>query len=251
MLIVGILQDVLFSIRELITVFGVSTTGVLHIGAHLAEEFSNYEKYAWTPVTWIEANPSLITMLEEKLDRANHRVIQAVISDIHGELTKFYISNNTQSSSLLEFGLQNHYYQNIYHVKELEIFTSRVDKIMSLLDMPNFLNLDIQGTELQALKSLGELIHQVDYIYTEINKKELYLKCSLVEDLDLFLGQNGFKRVATRYYLRQGWGDALYIRVSVLRKLTLSKKIKLQVNQFRYYFKQYWILFRHYLRRRH
>ena len=75
----------LFSIRELITVFGVSTTGVLHIGAHLAEEFSSYEKYAWTPVTWIEANPSLITMLEEKLDRANHRVIQAVISDIHGE----------------------------------------------------------------------------------------------------------------------------------------------------------------------
>jgi len=240
----------LFSIKELITVFGVSTTGVLHIGAHLAEECGNYEKYAWTPVTWIEANPSLVKILEEKLDRANHRVIHAVISDVQGQLTNFKISNNTQSSSLLDFGLHSHYYKNIYHVEDLEMFTSRVDNTMSPLDMPNFLNLDIQGTELQALKSLGELIHQVDYIYTEINKKELYLKCTLVEDLDLFLGQNGFKRVATRYYLRQGWGDALYIRVSVLRKFSLSKKIKSQVNQFKYYFKQYWILSRHYLLRR-
>ncbi len=33
----------------------------------------------------------------------------------------------------------------------------------------NFLNLDIQGAELKALKSMGDYLNNVDYIYTEVN----------------------------------------------------------------------------------
>jgi hypothetical protein len=45
-----------------------------------------------------------------------------------------------------------------------------------------------------------------------VNKKEVYENCSDVYEIDRYLEKHGFKRVATRWVKRQGWGDALYIR---------------------------------------
>ena len=225
----------LISLEEMSEIFDIKPNGVLHIGAHLAEESEIYERFGWVPVIWVEANPALVSLMKKKLLPSKHTILQAAISDINGEKKEFYLSNNSQSSSLLKFKLHKKYYKNITYVDKLEVLTSRIDSLLNSYNVPNFINLDIQGMELQALKSFGNYLNKVDYVYSEVNKKELYLGCNLVDEIDIFLESNGFKRVASRFYLKQGWGDALYIRRVIYNKLTISKKIKWKSSQFKFY----------------
>lgn len=73
------------------------------------------------------------------------------------------------------------------------------------------MNLDIQGSELAAIKSLGARIHGVNWIYTEVNTEEVYKGVPLIDDLDSYLTSRGFSRLLT-LLTTAGWGDALYIR---------------------------------------
>jgi hypothetical protein len=74
------------------------------------------------------------------------------------------------------------------------------------------LNLDIQGVELRALKSLGNYLENIDYIYTEVNSDYVYEKCDLIGDIDQYLSTFGFKRVETSWFGDCKWGDAFYVK---------------------------------------
>ena len=76
----------------------------------------------------------------------------------------------------------------------------------------DFLNIDIQGAELLALKGFGDLLNNIKYIYTEINTNTLYKDCALVSEIDEYLFKYGFKRVET-LMTEFEWGDALYIKI--------------------------------------
>ena len=76
----------------------------------------------------------------------------------------------------------------------------------------NFLNLDIQGVELRALKSMEKYLQHVQYIYTEVNTEQVYKGCDLVGDIDLYLAKYGFARVCTSMCGNYGWGDAFYVK---------------------------------------
>ena len=78
----------------------------------------------------------------------------------------------------------------------------------------DFWNLDIQGTELRALKSGQKYLKYVNYIYTEANTQEIYKGCALLPELDNYLTQHGFARLGFQEYDNHGWGDAFYYRVS-------------------------------------
>jgi hypothetical protein len=76
----------------------------------------------------------------------------------------------------------------------------------------NFWNLDIQGKELDVLNSGKEHLVYADAIYCEVNTEEVYRGCGVLNDLDIFLNEHGFKRVKIKM-TDVGWGDALYVRV--------------------------------------
>ena len=76
----------------------------------------------------------------------------------------------------------------------------------------NFINLDIQGVELRALKSMEKYLENIDYIYTEVNTEEVYKNCDKMEDLTNYLSNFGFKLVDARIYKQFGWGDGFYIK---------------------------------------
>src|SRR5262249_47278212 len=75
----------------------------------------------------------------------------------------------------------------------------------------NFINIDVQGYELEVFKGGKETLKSIDYIYSEVNRDELYKNCTMVESLDEFLKNFGFKRVET-WLCDTTWGDALYIK---------------------------------------
>jgi hypothetical protein len=76
----------------------------------------------------------------------------------------------------------------------------------------NFLNMDIQGAELLALRGAKNILKNIDAIYTEINFQELYEGCALAQDLDTFLKEYNFTRVRTVTPEHPSWGDALYLK---------------------------------------
>ena len=205
----------LISAEWLIRFWGVQPKGVVHVGAHLAEESPSYIKHNFGPCVWVEANPRLIPFLEEKLKKTDDFVIESAIWEESGRKLDLNIANNSLSTSLFEFGLHSEKYPSVKTSEIISVTTKRLDEVLPKNFLFNFVNLDIQGAELSALKSLGSRINEVDYIFTEVNKRELYKSAPTVKQLDDFLFKEGFKRVVTCWVPLAGWGDAFYVRDSL------------------------------------
>ena len=186
-------------------------TGILHVGAHMAEEYEDYSLAGVEKVVWVEANIDLVKKLEEERLPSHQTVVHAVVGDTNGEQVTFNISNNGQSSSVLELGTHKTAHPEVHYVDSRKMKTSRLDTIYATMEISglNFMNLDIQGAELLALKGLGKRLDEFDYIYSEVNREELYVDCCLVDELDEFLSD--FDRVETEW-TSFGWGDAFYVR---------------------------------------
>jgi len=156
-------------------------------------------------------------VIQMKNKNKNINIIEAVVSDKDGEEVTFNITNNGQSSSFLELGTHEKHHPQVHVVKKEKMITSRMDTIIEKesinMDSINFLNLDIQGVELKALKGMGKYIDNIDYIYTEVNTEKVYKDCALMSEIDEFLKEKGFERKCEAIYKQYGWGDAFYMRV--------------------------------------
>lgn len=215
--------EMLFPVETLASVWQVKPSGVLHVGAHEAEELNEYRKHGWGKIIWVEAQPSLANKLKSTLDRDENLVIEAAVWNKTGVKFDLKITSNSQSTSLLNFGSLKTKYPEISLVNTVEVISVRLDEVLTEENEFNFVNLDIQGVELEALQGMGILLDKVEWIYTEVNKEQVYESCATVEEMDIFLRNQGFKRIATRWVHGKGWGDALYVRTEV----TVSIKQKI------------------------
>tara|TARA_B100000965_G_scaffold362182_1_gene344050 strand:- start:137 stop:385 length:249 start_codon:yes stop_codon:yes gene_type:complete len=73
------------------------------------------------------------------------------------------------------------------------------------------INMDVQGYELEVLKGATETLKNINYVYCEVNRDEVYENNAYVEEIDEFLAGYGMERVETNW-AGDIWGDALYIR---------------------------------------
>ena len=229
----------LISVQELARDWDIRAKGVIHVGAHLGEEATQYENESWVPVIWIEAQPNLVAELRTRLKPPMHCVIEAAIWNVNSLKLQLNVASNSQSSSLLEFGSHSSDYPSITFTGKILVDTKRLDSILESENVPNFINLDIQGVEMQAIESLGELLLKIDYIFAEVNRKEVYMGCTKVWELDHFLLDQGFRRRITRWNLKQGWGDALYVRRSKDNRRSIQQFIRSSYNQSFFYSKQF------------
>jgi FkbM family methyltransferase len=195
----------------LVQKYGIRFLGILHVGAHECEEILNYDKYIGRDkVLWVEALSDKVEFCKSSFP--DILIEQAVVSDVVETVT-FHRSNNGQSSSILEFGTHSYHHPHVKFIEEFQCQTARLDSILGKYDIPyNFLNLDIQGVELRALKSMESYLSSVDYIYTEVNSDYVYKDCGLVSEIDSYLYGFGFVRVETAWHANTGWGDAFYMK---------------------------------------
>lgn len=91
------------NINKILLENNISINGAFHIGAHECEELDFYKKLGLndTDIIWIDAIPSKVN---EAINKGIPNVYNAVITDKDNEDVTFNISNNIQSSSVLEFG---------------------------------------------------------------------------------------------------------------------------------------------------
>jgi FkbM family methyltransferase len=200
-------------IIKLLLLNKINISGSFHIGAHECEELHFYNEIGlrFKDVIWIDAIPSKVT---EAINKGIPNVYNAVITDKDDEEIIFNVSNNIQSSSVLEFGTHSQEHPHIIYVDKIKQKSITIDTFFERNNIDaskyNFWNFDIQGAELMALKGATQSIKYAKALYLEVNEKELYKDCGLINDVDNFLSQYNFKRVLTKM-TTHGWGDALYI----------------------------------------
>lgn len=200
--------------------FGLNPDSCLHLGSNRAQEAETYKRLGIKKVVWVDAIPEMIGLSEKHLASVGCEegatLIWACVGDEEGKEVEFNISNNeSQSSSYLALGHHKVIHPSVEYVDKFKINMQRVDNIFP----PDYfkegkwlLNADLQGSELQAFKGMGEILHDFDYVYSEINFKECYLGGALVGEVDEYLATFGFSRVETGQIVGETWTDALYIR---------------------------------------
>lgn len=205
----------LIPFEKIVQKYGVQPRGILHLGAHLGEEAADYQACGVDDVLWVEANADLIEALRKHVDPLGHEVVQGVLSSVVGREVEFKITNNMQSSSCLDLGTHAQHYPKIEVIDRVKMVTTTVEEIYRergiAPDRYDFVNLDLQGCELDALRGMGGLLDHFQTVYAEVNKEPLYEGCPLLPEIDRFLSERGFVRRAIRM-TKKRWGDALYVR---------------------------------------
>lgn len=194
--------------------------GIIHLGAHLAEELDSYLKNNIQNVVWIEANPMLFSKLKETIKNTNHIAISELLSDkndveMNFNITRNDYDGNNQSSSVLEFGTHAIHHPHVKMVNRIILKSKTLNTIFSEKNLNyddyDFINLDLQGYELPVIKGIGDNIKKMKYIYTEVNTNDVYKNCTKLDELDEYLLNFGFVRVEISMTDAE-WGDALYIK---------------------------------------
>lgn len=206
----------LIDFRTLFPKYGMKPKGVLHIGANVGEERDVYLELGIKRQSWIEANPDIHKILVSNLQGNPEAQTACVcIGDVANQHVTFHVSNNgSQSSSILKLGTHKTQHPDVHYVRDIEMKTVTVQMLMpSFLEGLDFLNIDLQGAELKALKGMGDILNQFKWVYLEVNSDHVYEGCALLPEIEEYLSGFGFKRAELKWASANlTWGDCLFIK---------------------------------------
>jgi len=185
--------------------------GIIHVGAHYGEEMEEYVSNGIQEIILFEPLSECFDILQKKIFDLNANIegYQVALGSSPGTAIMYLSDNQKQSSSILKpkVHLTHHPHVKFDGTEEVEV------DLLDNFDTKdyNFLNMDVQGYELEVLKGATETLKHVDYVYCEVNRDEVYENNAYVEELDEYLSTYGMERVETSW-VGEIWGDALYIK---------------------------------------
>ena len=215
-------------LKNLFSQNSIIPKGIIHVGAYDGKDIKLYQTLNISRIFFIEANPTVFERLKANTTRSSVdvTVVNYAISNQNGKVT-LYVNSMVQSSSILPLKHYRDIYPNIKETHQLIVESKTLDNLLEELELSptdfNILNLDIQGAELLALQGATNLLKYIDVVYTKVNYEELYEGCALAEEIDEFLAQTGFGRVAIAKPFHPSWGNAFYVRKQVATMSTLGK----------------------------
>jgi FkbM family methyltransferase len=203
----------IFNFNDLNTKYNFNIKGVIHIGGHHGQEYDLY-KTLNVPILFFEPITNSFNILKNKINNdLNVLAFQCALGNENKTISmNVEIANNGQSSSILKPKKHLEQYPHITFdfIEEVSMF--RLEDLDIDFSKYNFINIDVQGYELEVFKGTNTVLKNIDYIISEINRDEVYENCPHVDDLDKYLSQFNFKRVETNW-AGDTWGDALYIKI--------------------------------------
>lgn len=210
------------SLKEIIKKYNLNITGIIHLGGCKGEELFSYYRNNINNVLLVEANPDLIKFLKIKrffyntFTKMKINLEYFAATDRDNDFLTLNVTNNIQSSSILKLHKHSILHPEVKVIKEIEVKSYTINSLFEQdydIKNYNFMNLDIQGAELLALKGSDKILQNITAIYTEINYDEVYKDCALINELDEYLNKFNLKRVFTTTPESDYWGDALYLRI--------------------------------------
>jgi len=201
----------LISLSEMITKYNMNIKGVIHIGAHYGEEVPEYIKNGISEIHLFEPLSENYKILMNNLQdlKINWRSYNTALGSESERVTMFVSDNEQQSSSILSPKDHLTHHPNVRFPTTEEVVVNTLDSFE--IENCNFINMDVQGYELEVLKGATKTLEHVDYVYCEVNRAEVYENNAFVEEIDAFLSQYNMIRVETDW-AGEIWGDALYVR---------------------------------------
>ena len=185
--------------------------GVLHIGSHFGQENVVYQKYKIENKIFFEPLPHTFEILKQNVTDG---VLVNKALGSYTSIIKMYVEHNNQgqSSSILKPKKHLIQHPNIIFDSVCDVEMIRLDDYEYDRSKYNFINMDVQGYELEVFRGARETLNHIDYVMTEVNRDEVYENCAQINELDYFLNKYGFKRVEVDW-AGNIWGDAFYIKI--------------------------------------
>jgi FkbM family methyltransferase len=193
--------------------YNLKIKGVLHIGAHYGQEDNLYRSVGVQNLMYFEPLTKNFNVLENNVPKGT--ILHKIALGNDEKNVNMYVEgvNTGMSSSILKPEHHLIQYPHIQFDKTEEVDMITLDSFIKENDLKgyNFINIDVQGYELEVFKGATQTLKYVDCIISEVNRAEMYEGCASVYELDEFLSEYGFERVETSW---EGvtWGDALYIK---------------------------------------
>jgi FkbM family methyltransferase len=196
---------------QLITEYKLNVRGVIHVGAYKGEEYSYYKDVKIKNIIFVEPQPIYFQILKKNVG-PECILFETALGNKEGT-SKMYLDDSFdgQASSLLKPKIATTQFCSFS--KKIDVPITKIDLLPFDRIEFNFINIDVQGYELEVFKGGIETIKNIDAIYTEVNLAELYEGCVQRNELDAFLKLQGFDRVGDWFpYAPYNWGDSLYVR---------------------------------------
>jgi FkbM family methyltransferase len=205
---------------EAVAMLGGELHGLVHVGANIGQEFEAYRGAGLCPVVYVEPHPEVFARLRARVSaEPGHIAINALCGERDGELVPFHVSSNdSNSSSMLDFGWHSREHPEVTWVDRLDLATTRLDTLLDrcAADHAEYdwtaldcLVLDTQGAELIVLSGAERTLRRITYVYTEVNEGGLYEGDCSLDELIQFMHARDF-RIKNLAMNSHGWGDALF-----------------------------------------
>jgi FkbM family methyltransferase len=206
----------LISFKQSISKHDLRITGVIHVGAHFGQEYHDYKAAGIKDIFFIEPCEKAFNVLSDTFDKTPGVILccSGCGSEVDVLQMNTEQANQGMSNSLLKPAKHLQQYPSIQFTGTEEVEIHPLDTLMEHYGaVGNLLVMDVQGYELEVLKGATNTLKSIDYVYTEVNRDEVYENCARVEQLDEYL--TDFTRVETNW-AGNSWGDAWYIRKTLL-----------------------------------
>ena len=202
----------LISFNQIKRKYNMNITGIVHVGGHHGEEIEDYIDEGIQNIIIFEPLLNNFQILQKKCEKLNADIVGHQIAlGSEKKIVEMYVSSNDAlSSSILKPKIHLTQYTDILFDEKETVEVNLLDNYET--DNCNFLNMDVQGYELEVLKGGIKTLENIDYVYCEVNRDEVYENNAYIEDIDKFLSDLNFERVVVEW-TGETWGDALYIKI--------------------------------------
>ena len=208
----------LLSYPGLVSQFNCTVNGVIHVGGHIGEELGVYKDQGVRNLIMFEPQKHCFDQIVERSNEMGMdvKLVNKGLGNTTGEME--IISEPTGLCGSLLNPKEVYNFPDLH--KERWTHREMVEVVKMDDEIPedhtyNFLNMDTQGYELEVLRGGLRTLEKIDYIYTEVNKVEVYEDNALVEEIDEFLNGYNMKRVNEWWHVH-GWGDAFYVKTNLI-----------------------------------
>lgn len=202
----------LLNLENLVKKYNLKIKGVIHIGAHYGEENSVYDNINISNRMFFEPLKNNFSKLVENVGEKYELFNLALGNENKIVTMNVETANNGQSSSILKPHIHLFQYPHIKFESTEDVQMNRLDDLSIDIKKYNFINIDVQGYELEVFKGSMKTLENIDYIMTEINRDEVYENCAKIDELVSFLKNYNFELVEQSW---EGitWGDGLFIKI--------------------------------------
>lgn len=214
---------------------GLQPQQIVELGARdCMETLSLHSQYPAARILTFECNPDKVQECRDRVKGIKEiTLVEKAVSNETGTISFFQIDTektettwkdgNPGASSL--FKATGNYSQEKYVQKEVKVECTTLYEELPKhkAEKIDLLWMDIQGSELNALKGLGSKLANVSVIHTEVEFMEIYQGQPLFWEVKQFLNQKGFYLATFTSFYKNNAADAVFINK---QQLGFLQKIK-------------------------